>query len=295
MPRFHIVTDSAATFADLHWLQLYPVTIVPNRIAVDGQHHLHDSLLEASADHDAINRALADVNRVPRLLAPTIADFAAVFVALSDQADGVIVLVTSRDISQSWQNARVAAQQMNGKCAFEVIDSRTICAGLGMLVHLAARATQTAADFEQLLQVVRAAVERVYAAYYVETLHRLRYNGIMDSAHSALCTMLGIKPFLSIEEGRLLVTEKVRTQAQAIERLVEFLVEFEALDDALIVHQTDPTDVYLHDLQQRLQAEFQGRRFALVRYAAPMATLIGNDAVGLVVLESELEHFHDDF
>ena len=293
MPRFHIVTDSAATFLNPQGLQPYPVTVVPNRIAVAGQQYVH-SEDGAEVDDDALRQALTDMQQTPQLIAPSIADFAAVFVRLSGQADAVIALVTSRDLSQSWHNARVAAQQMNSDCVFEVVDSRTICAGLGMLVQEAAKATQTATDAEQLLQLVRASVERVYASYYVETLHRLQQNGIMDAAHSTLGTMLGIKPFLSIEGGRLLVTEKVRTRLQAIERLVEFLVEFEALDNALIVHSTDPKDAHLLSLQERLQTEFQDRQFALLRYGAPMATLIGNDAVGLIVLESELERFNDE-
>lgn len=290
MPKFHIVTDDAATFSPVQPAATYPLTVVPNRIIVDGQ-----------AYRAALDIPLADL-RVRMMQAqepvqwhaPSVEDYAQCFLTLSAQVDGVVVLLPSRELSESWQNARTAAQQMNGACEIVVIDSQTICAGLGMLVSVAGAASLQAHDMDELVQITRGAVERVFATYYVETLGHLQRHGIMSDAHSILGTLLGIKPFLSIEDGRLLVTEKVRNHPQAIERLVEFLVEFEELDDAVIVHYGTHVSEQLMNLQERLTTEFPERHFSLLAYSVPLATLLGYDGIGLVVLESEWERFLDD-
>jgi fatty acid-binding protein DegV len=143
------------------------------------------------------------------------------------------------------------------------------------------------ADFETIVKKTRSAVERLYAVYYVESLEYLHKNQIMSNSRTILGAMLGIKPFLSIEEGRIIVIEKVKTRTQAIERLVEFLIEFEDIDDAVIIqprtHITEQTRI----IQDRLSMEFPGKHFPYTLYGASLASLIGTTATGIYVLESE--------
>jgi fatty acid-binding protein DegV len=107
--------------------------------------------------------------------------------------------------------------------------------------------------------------------------------------------MLQIKPFLAMEEGHLRPMEKVRTRVQAVERLVEFAVEFTEIEEAVILqpkaHVTEQTRM----LQDRLAVEFPGRHFPHALYGPSLAALIGPDATGLVVLESEIDEDEDDF
>jgi fatty acid-binding protein DegV len=89
--------------------------------------------------------------------------------------------------------------------------------------------------------------------------------------------------------------EKVRTRVQAIERLVEFAVEFTEIDDAVIVQHKPFLSEQTRMLQDRLTIEFPGRVFPHALYGPSLAALIGVDAMGLVVLERELDRIEDDF
>jgi fatty acid-binding protein DegV len=104
--------------------------------------------------------------------------------------------------------------------------------------------------------------------------------------------MLGIKPFLTIEEGRLIATEKIRTRVQAVERIVEFATEFEDIQDAVIVQYKHGITEQTRMLQERLAVEFPGREFPYTQYSPAMAALIGIDASGFVLLEEEVDD-HD--
>jgi DegV family protein with EDD domain len=274
----HIVTDSSA-----HG-QLPPnVTVVPHTIALAGKSFREG--VDMSAEESL--RLISRQPFAPTVQVPTQADFLAVYDRLSREYDAIISIHASREILPCWQNARAAAQAVMGRCQLDVIDSRTISAGLGMLVRMAARTLAEGASADETVRVLRGAIERIYSVFYVETTDFLMQNQIMSPSHSILGMMLNLKPVLTVEEGRLVPMEKVRTRIQAIERLVEFAVEFEEFDDALIVQNRSGLTDSSRMLSDRLATEFPDRRFPATLYGASLGALIGADATGLVILESE--------
>ena len=164
-----------------------------------------------------------------------------------------------------------------------------------MLVRLAGDGIIKDHDFDTVVQTVRKATERIFSVYYVDTLTYLQHNGIFSEAHTILGAILNVKPFLSIEEGKPIVTEKVKTRSQAIDRMVEFLVEFDEIDDAAIVQNREHITEQARLLQDRLSVEFPGKHFPYSMYGLALAGLFGGDATGVVVLESEIEGFDNEY
>jgi fatty acid-binding protein DegV len=107
--------------------------------------------------------------------------------------------------------------------------------------------------------------------------------------------MLGVKPFLGVENGRLLPIEKVRTRAQAIDRLVEFAIEFTDIEDVVILQHKSYISEQTRAIQDRLAVEFPDMYFPYSTYGASLAALIGADATGMVILEQEVEPMDDGF
>ena len=276
--NIHIVTDSCA-----HGQIPANVTVVPNTIIVQGKSYREGVDL---SPEDAL-RLFHHQPYAPLIRVPTQEDYLAVYERISRDADAILSIHCSREILPGWQNARDAAQQVMGHCRIEVVDSRTISAGQSMLVRLAAKTLASGEPFDEVVRVLRGAIERTYSVYYVESTEYLMQNRIMSPSHSILGMMLNLKPVLTVEEGRLRPMEKVRTRVQAVERLVEFAIEFEALDDAIIVQHRPGSSDQTRMLYDRLGAEFPNRRFPNTLYGASLAALIGTDATGLVILESE--------
>ncbi|WP_141319320.1 DegV family protein [Cellulomonas uda] len=70
--------------------------------------------------------------------------------------------------------------------------------------------------------VARVARERSAAArawFLVDSLDHLRRGGRLSAPAAALGTVLGLRPLLTLDEGRVVVAEKVRTRRAARERL----------------------------------------------------------------------------
>ncbi|MBI5668954.1 MAG: DegV family protein [Chloroflexi bacterium] len=291
MPTIQIVTDSAANFATPHFLQQHPVTVVPNKISIAGRTYREGVDLSAE---EAL-RLLAHQPFAPLVTSPSETEFAEVYNRLARTCDAIISIHPSREIFPSWVNAMKAARQVAGQCQIVVLDSQSICAGQGMLVKVAAKAIERESSLDDIVRAVRGAVERIYTVYYVESVNYLLQNKIMASSHAVLGLMLGIKPFLGIEHGRLQLIEKVKTRLQAVDRLVEFVVEFADIEDVVIVQHKSYISEQTRLVQDRLAVEFPAQFFPYTLYNPSLAALIGPDATGIVVLESEIEATDDDF
>lgn len=290
MPKIHIVTDSSANFIAQNLIKHHDITVVPNTVTVAGREYVDGE--EISGED-----ALGLIRKYPeshRVQSPTPEAFAQVFASLATRVDAIVSIHPSRELYPSWRNAKIAAQQIMGSCEVVVIDSQTLCVAQGMLVQIASRALKEGTDLDELIRRVRGAVERVYSIYAVDSLDFLLRSGIMTPAHSVLGSMLHVKPFLAMEEGRLVTIEKVKTRHQMVERMVEFAVEFTDLIDVAIVQNRAAGTEQTRSLQERLLLEFPRQPFIHTVYNPALATLIGVDAFGVVVLEDEMEGFPDD-
>ncbi len=291
MPKIHIVTDSGARFSNPRLVRHLPVTILPNALEIAGRRYNEGVDLET----EEAFRLMSRLEAPPKVRPPSETDYAELFARLSHYCDAVISIHPSRELSDSWRNGRLAAQQVSGSCEIAVVDSQSLCAGQGMLIRVAARAAQELETTEEVIQTVRQAVNRIYSVYCVDDVSFLRANDFMKASHAVLSAHLGIKPFISLEDGKIIVIEKVRSRSEVIERLVEFLVEFNELEDAVVLqdqkHITEETRI----MQDRLALEFPGQHFPFTMYSATMASFLGTRATGVAVLEKEVDEFDYDF
>jgi DegV family protein with EDD domain len=268
------------------------VTVVPNRITIGGKTYREGIDL---TPEDAI-RLISQQSNMPVVAPPSEADYTRIYDRLSRKADAIISIHASREIYASYDHARAASRQFNSHCPIAVIDSHSLCVGQGMMVKVALEAIRRDEPFDDMVKQVRGATDRLYSLYYVEGTEFLQHNKLMTPSHSVLSAMLNIKPFLSIEHGRVVVVEKVRTRAQAIDRLVEFVVEFSDIEDVAILQQKMYLSEQSRMIQDRLAIDFPGQYFPYTIYSPSLAALIGPDATGIVILEKELtDENHDDF
>ncbi|MCY4145645.1 MAG: DegV family EDD domain-containing protein [Chloroflexi bacterium] len=288
MPRIHIVTDSGARFSNPRLMRHFPVAILPNTLTIGGKQLREDVDIDAKAAFSSI----AQLAQPPVVTPPSERDYAEVFLRHAPHCDAIISVHPSRRLSQSWRNGRIAAQAVSGDCEIAVVDSQSLCAGQGMLIRVAAQAAESAADAEAAIQQVRQAVDRIYSVYCVRDLKFLRANGIMSASHAILSARLGVMPFVSLENGEIIVIEKVQNTSQTIERMVEFMTEFNSLEDALVLQDQQQITEQTRLMHEHLALDFPGQHFPFTMYSATMACYLGAAASGIAVLEKADE---DDF
>ena len=202
---------------------------------------------------------------------PTPAEFAAVYrKALESGASGVVSLHLSRELSGTWDSARLAAGEV-GADSIRVVDSRSAAMGLGFAVLAAAKAAAAGGSPEEVYAAAVGTAERTTTLFYVDTLEHLRRGGRIGAAQALLGTALSVKPILHVREGRIVPLEKVRTVSKGIARL-------EAL--AVAAAGDGPADVAVHHLAAAERAALLAER---LRTRLPQVGQFYASEVGAVV------------
>ncbi|XVS65841.1 DegV family protein [Actinosynnema sp. CA-299493] len=207
-----IVTDSTAYLPE-GFAERHGVRVVPLHVAVDGRSRL-DGVDFGPAELAA---ALGEHRRVTTSR-PTPGELAEVYrSALAEGAEAIVSVHLSRDLSGTWEAARLAAEEVDPS-RIRVVDSRATGMGLGFAALAACAAGGDAACAEE---AAVAAAARVRMFFCVETLDHLRRGGRIGAAAALVGTALAVKPLLHVDDGRIVPLEKVRTMGRAIGRLVD--------------------------------------------------------------------------
>jgi len=167
------------------------------------------------------------------------------------------------------------------------VDSMHTSLGLGILVEAAAEAAARGEPLEELVRIVRGMIPHMYAVYFTESLDYLERAGRLGKSQSILGAMLGIKPFLTIDDGEIIPMEKVRTREKAIDKLVEFVSEFSHIERVAIMQSGEQPSEETRLLLERLEQTFPGQYFPVMMYGASLACLIGPDGLGIVIYEGD--------
>ena len=280
MSKVTIVTDSATTIEPLVAKQL-DVTILPLIVRIDGQDYQDG----ADLDHEGLLLRMARDRIRPHIVGPTADDFRRVYTRLTRSTDQIISLHSSASLSPLCQEAQQAADEFRGRCDIVVMDSETLSLGLDILIREATRLANASVTLNEILRQIRGLMQRIYIVLITDTLDYLEHSHLISPAQAILGTMLGVKPFLALEEGKIIPMEKVRSRERALDKLAEFASEFSNIEQMAILQSTPyPTDE-TKMLLERLALITPDRQFPIMLYGPLLASHIGPDAMGLVVYE----------
>jgi len=279
--RVHIVTDSAATIEPVIAKQL-DITVVSLTVRIDGQDYQDG----AELDHEELLLRMARDRIRPGIVGPTAEQFRRLYSRLTRRTDQIISLHSSASLSLICREAQRAANEFRGRCDIVVMDSETLSLGLDILIREAAQLANESVPLSEIMRRIRGLMRRIYIVLVTDTLDYLEHSHLISPAQAILGTMLGIKPFLALEEGKIIPMEKVRSRERAIDKLAEFAGEFSNVEKMAILQSTLYPTEETKMLQERLSLVAPDHEFPIILYGPLLASHIGPDGIGLVVYES---------
>ena len=176
---------------------------------------------------------------------PSIGDFIEVYGPLLDAGRTIVSIHLASGISGTYESASQSRQRLidegRGGERIHVIDSRTGCGGMGMLVLAAVAAAEAGEPVEAVIDRVGAAREDLRMWFAIDTLEYLRRGGRIGAARAWMGSALQIKPILTLDD-EITPVERVRTRRRVFERLVQYAQELKDNgNDAWVVqHIRDP-------------------------------------------------------
>jgi fatty acid kinase fatty acid binding subunit len=245
-PSVAIVTDSTASLPE-GAAERWGIGVVPLDVVVDGARHV-EGLDLTPGD---LLAALTTGAKVSTSQPPPAAFAAAYDRAAASGAREIVSIHLSGDLSGTVRAAQLAAEA--SPVPVHVVDSRVVAMALGFAVLDAARfsvgpprpneplvAGPIAAarawwrgrgrvephlpSGAEVAERGRAVAGATRVWFLVDSLDHLRRGGRLSIPAAAIGIVLGLRPILTLHDGRIELIEKVRTRRAARDRLVALAV-----------------------------------------------------------------------
>lgn len=245
-----ILTDSACDILPAE-AQKLGVTVIPLNVTLEDGTVLRDGIDQTPTEY---YEHLASCHKLPTTSQPSPELFEQFYRQAAADGDEVLGIFLSHELSGTYQCAKLAADIANvDNVVF--VDSMSLCIGQALLVRLAARLRDEGKSIIQIAATLEHAKEHLHIIAAVDDLKYLRKGGRLPAAVAVAGGMLGIKPLLTVKEGKVAMAGKARGLPGAYVALFKLIDELGGIHPAIPAiagytvsqRETQPIVTYLKD------------------------------------------------
>lgn len=150
---------------------------------------------------------------LPKTAAPGVQDFLDFFQAFVNEGYEVVHLDISSELSNSFNAARLAAQEFEG---VYTVDSRMLSTGVGLLAIEGAELRDKGMCAKDIAQRLEGLTDKVDTSFVLDTLQFMWKGGRCTGVAALGANLLHLKPALHMNEGKLEVYKKYRGSIEAV-------------------------------------------------------------------------------
>lgn len=207
-------------------IERYGVTILPQRILVDG--YPHDTREPIS--FETVDGWVAHAERWPSTIGTTATETVAAFQALAKEgAREMIVVTTSKKIIHSHEAAVVARDTFlasaQGKGArIAVVDTGVTDVGANLVCVLAGEAIRAGLPWDEVLAILSAATRETRVAFSIATLDNMVKGGRASFLRRFVADVLGLRPVIAfLPDGVMGSVATYKKGGDATATMIEWL------------------------------------------------------------------------
>lgn len=197
-------------------LKKYNIQIIPLNVEF-GEQSFKDGI---DLNSEQLYQKVEKFGCLPKTSSPSPTDFYQVFKKELSKDKDVIYIGLSSTISSTFQNANMAAKELD-LSRIHVIDSRNLCSAIGLHVISAGEYIREGLSAKEVADRVRRDIPRTVSYFMVDALDYLYMGGRCSGLQNFVGGILRMKPIIKVEDGKLNVVHKARGRNKGIEYLVD--------------------------------------------------------------------------
>jgi DegV family protein with EDD domain len=284
MSTVAIITDTDASLpADI--AARYGIRQVPINV------HFGDETLATGVEiNDAqLFERVDREGKLPTTSAPSPGQFAAAYEDAFEQgADQIACFCVSGKVSGTY-NAAVVARDMYPERDITVVDTESLTMGQGFMVLAAASTAAEGSSVEDCVDRALAVGNRTHIYTALSTVKYLAMSGRIGYLAAGMAQLLNVKPILTVQDGKLDLLERVRTQKKAWARVTELTAEAvggQPIERMAIVHVSALDDARRFEDQVRERIPCPDE-VVMAELTPGLSVHSGAGLVGIVAVSSE--------
>jgi DegV family protein with EDD domain len=217
--KIALVTDSSSDMPK-ELLEKYNIHTIPLKIIYNDREYDDGVDISPEEVYEKFEQ------EVPRTSMPSQMDIIKMFDRLKEEGYKKILSIhLSCNLSGTVDVVRMISKQYDD-LEIEVIDSKSVSIGVGMLVHEAARLISQKLTLSEIKDALNKAKDKISVFYCIPVLDYLRRGGRIGLVAATLGTIMDLKPIISVnKEGKYYTYAKVRGRKKSLEKLVEIAMD----------------------------------------------------------------------
>ncbi len=259
-------------------VERYHIGIAPTLLEIDGRAYRD----ELDITREQFYADLPRCRTFPKTAAASPETFAALYRACNAQE--VISIHLSADLSAMFQSACLAAQMVQEEIRVHVFDSRSISMGTGWHVIAAAELAASGATSAEILAHLQGMRPRTRVYALLDTLTFLRRSGRVSTLTARIGEALQIKPLLEVRDGHVVQLERVRLRSRGLQRLIALARDLGHLERLCVLYTGAGMEATVRQMQEALSDRVPLAQQLVQQVTPGIGAHLGPGGIGLALV-----------
>lgn len=278
--KIAVVTDSTA-FLPETIKEKENLFVIPIPVILDGKIYNEGIDVEADCYYDLLNKS----KEFPTTSQPALGEVLTLYEDIAKKGyDCIISIHLSGGISGFVSTLQGLKDAVDG-VTIVPYDSLITSMPMGYMVETALEMAEAGDSLEAILAHLDVIRDTTYAYLIVEDLNNLVRGGRLTNGAAIIGGLLKIKPILTFEEGKIVLSEKIRSAKKAFNRAEEIIgqriKEIGKPVKIFVIHANNP-EVALEE-KTKLEEKYPDIEVEIGYFGPVIGTHLGEKAVALAV------------
>ncbi|MDL4840462.1 DegV family protein [Aquibacillus rhizosphaerae] len=225
MNKIAWITDSTCGLSE-EYIKRHNIHVLPMGVIIN------DKLYRENIDitKDGVYELLKEHGEGAKTSQPGYGEFVELYEKLKEEDyDYGIAIHASSELTGTFQSSITASQMV--EFPVEVIDSRIGDYSLGKMIEKGLELQEQGYSYEDIVTEVKALPELAEMYLLPESLEQLKRSGRVSTTQTVFANLMQINLILKFDDGKVVVSEKVRIKKRAKRKV------FQIIDEAIAKHQ----------------------------------------------------------
>lgn len=272
-----IITDSASDFRGEEISKL-GIKVIPMKVQF-GEETYKDGVDLMPVDF--FNK-LIESDELPTTSQINPAEFEEVFEEVKNAGDTAVVILLSSELSGTYQNAAIVAQDYPG---IYVFDTKSVTVGEQCIIKYAVELRDQGKSAEEIYEAITKAEKKLHVLALLDTLEYLKKGGRISPSVAFVGGVLAIKPVVTVTEGKVELIGKARGSKNGNNLLIEHTGKCGGIDFNMpvVLGYTGVTDALLRKYIEDSRVLWEGKteELRVIEIGPTIGTHVGPGAIAI--------------
>ena len=211
-----------------------------------------------------------------------------------EKGNDIIYISLASELSGTYNSARIARENLLESYKdrrIEVIDSKGVTLGQGLLVYYANELKKSGKNIDEIVKWIVDNRTKVEYAIILDDLQHLKRGGRISGTTAAIGWLLGVKPTLKVtKEGRVVPGVKLKGRKKAINYLLNEIEEKAVnLEEQIVFIAHSDCEEDANALREKVIERYKFKDVILNNIGPVIGTHAGPDALAVIFIGNERE------